>query len=1189
MVVSLTKIISKAKSIGCIQVGAMMIFSLMAPLFQPIKVLASGAAIFSGGYSATGSVDTPISVNTLSVVADDNPAISVRLEVSQGNMDVESTPGAIVEDNNTSIGINGTASAVNAALATLTYESVNLGEFNIKAYLLGPNEYYNSANGHAYRFVNSLVDFLKAKEDASKASQLGGVDGYLVTSTSEQENDFIKFALNHYDFDSWLAASDSVTEGDWYWVAGPENGQKFWEGGPIVNGGHAVNNAFNFWNGGEPNNAGEDGEDCGVVYGNSNGVWNDATCGGEAGYIIEYGSTGNLPKLATKNISVSITNNQSFTITNCDDLVTIEDDPTTYQYYNIYLANNINCAGVTFHGMFNETHPFRGVFDGKNNVNGTNFQIQNVIVDRSGETYAGLFNYTEGAIIKNVDITGASFIKGAYQVGSIVGRAVDSSIQNINSSADVGEIGSNTVGGIVGFLEVYHKNAAISNAYFNGKVTGSEYELGGIVGRVYIDSLPNWAVITVYLSNNSFDGTVSTLTPYATGFVGGVVGFLEMYGSADNTVITDGNVSNGTFQQADDLNTPLIDESAANPPTSSFGGLIGYAYIEPLGSNAAGNFIFTNNINNSNLYTTRGELGGLIGVLDHWATGKTIVSGNTNGGTISGVNGTCGQCGGLIGHVYNYFGKSEVSISNNTNLGNIYASSDGVGGAIGRLDADNSTTTIAKNILNGDISVHGGNQTGGLVGYISANNYANFNAIGNEVVGSVAQIGEPGDNFKVGGLIGEQNMNDSAETLLQNKITGSVSGLDEVGGLIGYVGDGYTQRHIASNVIAGTVSNTGIETGGLIGYVSDGGVEAGRDTTLENNYVSADVISGSDNYTGGLIGSLDVSAATFIRYNYVGGAVTSTGDYVGGLFGNIDSDTDKLYIDKSFASGFVSGGDYVGALVGDNSAASPGTSAKSSDLYFDIYRTGQSDCVGNGYVLDCFGVNEANSESNYFGDRLNKPLIFWDFISTWGTSDAINNGLPCLQWEAAACNPAGDSDKDGISNEIESAGPNDGDANGDGVADYLQANISTLIDSLLGRYQVIETNCSQNSNISNGREAINNADPGFDYIVGLTSFTSICPVFGYNATVTVYIYGNYDPTTFILRKYNDSNKSYTTLYQATLTKVVVGDQPALKAVYSVVDGGELDQDGIVNGVIIDPVGLASVSVGSPNTGIAQTQ
>ncbi|NBS70019.1 hypothetical protein EBT31_14065 [bacterium] len=54
------------------------------------------------------------------------------------------------------------------------------------------------------------------------------------------------------------AAGDSVSEGVWRWVTGPETGTQFWSGDES---GSAFGGAYENWNAGEPNESGA-GEDC---------------------------------------------------------------------------------------------------------------------------------------------------------------------------------------------------------------------------------------------------------------------------------------------------------------------------------------------------------------------------------------------------------------------------------------------------------------------------------------------------------------------------------------------------------------------------------------------------------------------------------------------------------------------------------------------------------------------------------------------------------------------------------------------------------------------------------------------------------------------------------------------------------------------------------------------------------------
>lgn len=82
------------------------------------------------------------------------------------------------------------------------------------------------------------------------------------------------------------------------------------------------------------------------------------------------------------------------------------------------------------------------------------------------------------------------------------------------------------------------------------------------------------------------------------------------------------------------------------------------------------------------------------------------------------------------------------------------------------------------------------------------------------------------------------------------------------------------------------------------------------------------------------------------------------------------------------------------------------------------------------------------------------------------------------------------------------------------------------------------------------------------------------------ATKTVSIYydlpGN--PTDYAARKYNISKQAYSDVVGAVIVREDYGGKSRLKLTYSIADGGVLDQDGQVNGVIIDPVGLSTTNL-----------
>ena len=74
-----------------------------------------------------------------------------------------------------------------------------------------------------------------------------------------------------------LGGTDEETEGDWYW----DGGDMFWQGDAS---GYAVDDAFEAWNDGTPNNS--NNEDCLVLF-PGNGSWGDRTCTATYAYLCE--------------------------------------------------------------------------------------------------------------------------------------------------------------------------------------------------------------------------------------------------------------------------------------------------------------------------------------------------------------------------------------------------------------------------------------------------------------------------------------------------------------------------------------------------------------------------------------------------------------------------------------------------------------------------------------------------------------------------------------------------------------------------------------------------------------------------------------------------------------------------------------------------------------------------------------
>lgn len=170
---------------------------------------------------------------------------------------------------------------------------------------------------HYYEFVaDPGITWTDAEVAASNLTYFG-LQGYLVTLTSQEEADFSGSQAQGV---GWIGATDDAVEGEWRWVTGPEAGTQFWNGGV---GGTELTYAF--WNNNEPNDypngpsvPGQ--ENFAHITDNTVGIlgsWNDLpnTGGGGAyaaqGYVVEYGGMLGDPILnltATTTIEISLCN-----------------------------------------------------------------------------------------------------------------------------------------------------------------------------------------------------------------------------------------------------------------------------------------------------------------------------------------------------------------------------------------------------------------------------------------------------------------------------------------------------------------------------------------------------------------------------------------------------------------------------------------------------------------------------------------------------------------------------------------------------------------------------------------------------------------------------------------------------------------------------------------------------------------
>lgn len=272
------------------------------------SVFASGETV-SADPTATTELKTAAPISGVTINGADNSTVPVKLLVTNGSLSMTTTTGLTFEDVNgntisnpqtgSTLYFSGTRSDVNAALATLHYTRNSVGTDTLEISLVNPGEVFFSGTGHLYEYVASSLDWNSAKT-AAEARTKYGASGYLATITSSNENDFVSARLLNA---GWMGASDVSTEGTWKWVTGPENGTTFCIGNLScsVQSGQYAN-----WNTGEPNDSGGN-EDCGQFLAGGSGKWNDLPCSGTTlpGYVVEYGSSGNMPSVAAANVAIT--------------------------------------------------------------------------------------------------------------------------------------------------------------------------------------------------------------------------------------------------------------------------------------------------------------------------------------------------------------------------------------------------------------------------------------------------------------------------------------------------------------------------------------------------------------------------------------------------------------------------------------------------------------------------------------------------------------------------------------------------------------------------------------------------------------------------------------------------------------------------------------------------------------------
>lgn len=626
---------------------------------------------------------------------------------------------------------------------------------------------------------------------------------------------------------------------------------------------------------------------------------------------------------------------------------------------------------------------FKATFEGYKTTpdnNDSNYEITYVYnigyfinkANPSGEEkldYVGLFGHTDGATIQNLtvkskrevsvpvgNLTYKGGIHGRDYVGGIVGKAVNSTIENIKFDYGDCVYGNDYVGGIVGFAQ----NTTIANPQkmLNASVSGRFY-VGGIAGE--------WQVY----KQSQLGSNQQSLTPIESSivsgykYVGGLVGWLDLSNCSGSVTFTP-QYDNGTTKSLEVHGTEYVG--------ALFGTLIGNGYRQTANSTDLTSIVVeSSKVGNVTLkpvpYPHENPthlpkvVGGLVGYIESaalvfgkggWNTSNVTFDFNkTSTSFLGGVIGVMGKNSTiemLVVHTPNSqqpLTLADGKIVNNTTFGhagepktNNYKAGSFVGGIVGYVSSQAGSfwregTTIFGNAvqLENTANIYATGFAGGI-----------FGALGNIALDKINQsVGAVYNEIAV-----EKNQNQENRTnILQKILVGGVREGSSVTtlGIAPTTDSDYLKkadgklRNTASVHVSKTNGKGGEYVGGIVGYsganvrlVLRNKPQTGDiDVSALNVYSGGANVSFAGSYAGGIAGFTD-NLEHVLQYVVVQAKFTdSNAKRVGGLIGEMMSGSiDGCVVVSAMAAGEnisyetdnFQGTEYVGGLVGRTENAS---------------------------------------------------------------------------------------------------------------------------------------------------------------------------------------------------------------------------------------------------------------------------
>lgn len=167
-----------------------------------------------------------------------------------------------------------------------------------------------------------------------------------------------------------------------------------------------------------------------------------------------------------------------------------------------------------------------------------------------------------------------------------------------------------------------------------------------------------------------------------------------------------------------------------------------------------------------------------------------------------------------------------------------------------------------------------------------------------------------------------------------------------------------------------------------------------------------------------------------------------------------------------------------------------------------------------------------------------------------------------------------DTDGDGVADSEENNAPNNGDGNKDGTKDRLQNTVASVRNPLNDKYLTLagSGSCNQFQRVEmtsgTGLSLGGNQD-----LLAFASYELVCNEAGDSGTVKIYLNTSYDSNQLKLYKKVGLNTLPVTPYASMSSLARAGKKISVISL-PLTDSGVLDDDGVADGVIIDPIAVS---------------